>query len=154
MAAKLHDVGLLALRVGVGLTLAYYGAQKLLGVFGGFGFLATLDYFQQSLGVPRWLGALAVFSEFFGGLGLVFGALTRIAALGAVCTMAVATFVKARPEALRNMVAPGEGVNAVQASSEVFFPFVLLAASLAILAIGAGRLSLDAAFLGKGRARK
>ncbi|MCX7800597.1 MAG: DoxX family protein [Fimbriimonadales bacterium] len=154
MSAKLQDVGLLALRVGVGLTLAYYGAQKLLGVFGGFGFLPTIEAFERDLGVPRWLGALAVFAEFFGGLGLVFGALTRLAAFGAVCTMAVATFIKARPEALRNMVAPQEGVSAVEVASDVFFPFVLLAGSLAILLIGAGQLSLDAAFLGKGRGRK
>jgi|YNPBryBLVA2012_1023415.scaffolds.fasta_scaffold12605_2 putative oxidoreductase len=154
MAAKIQDVGLLALRVGVGLTLAYYGSQKLLGVFGGFGFTATVDYFQQSLGVPKWLGSLAVFAEFFGGLGLVFGVLTRLAALGAACTMAVATYVKAKPEVLRQMVSPGEGVNAVAVSSEVFFPFVLLAASLAILAIGPGALSLDARFLGRGKARK
>ncbi|MEJ5171815.1 MAG: DoxX family protein [Fimbriimonadales bacterium] len=154
MAAKIHDVGVLLLRVGVGLTLAYYGAQKLLGVFGGFGFTATLDYFQQSLGVPRWLGALAVFAEFFGGLGLIFGVLTRLAALGIACTMAVATFVKAKPDVLRQMVSPGEGVNAVAVSSEVFFPFALLMAALAVLAIGPGSLSLDAKFLGRGKGRK
>ena len=81
-------------RVTAGLLLMPHGAQKLFGWFGGYGLTATGEFFSGSLGLePGLLFAfLAGFVEFFGGLALVLGLLTRPAALGVAGLMAVAAF--------------------------------------------------------------
>ena len=62
--------GLLVLRLGLGLILIYYGSQKVFGAFGGRGFDTTLTIWNETRGIPVWLGVLAVFSEFAGSIGL------------------------------------------------------------------------------------
>ncbi|MGP5504003.1 DoxX family protein [Psychrobacter celer] len=83
----------LILRVPVGLILAAHGAQKLFGWFGGNGLAGTAQWLS-SMGIePGYLMALlAGGAEFFGGLALVIGLLTRPAALVAAFTMLVAIF--------------------------------------------------------------
>ena len=72
----------LVLRVPVGLILAAHGAQKLFGWFGGYGLEGTGQWLA-SIGLePGYLMALlAGGAEFFGGLALVLGLLTRPAAV-------------------------------------------------------------------------
>jgi putative oxidoreductase len=77
-------------RVVLGVVVFAHGAQKLLGWFGGPGLSATLRTFRDHLRIPAPLAFLAIAAEFFGGLGLIIGLLTRIAALGIAITMAVA----------------------------------------------------------------
>lgn len=84
------DWVLTIVRVVLGVVLFAHGAQKLLGWFGGSGLSATLSTFRDQLRIPAPLAFLAIAAEFFGGLGLIFGLLTRIAALGIAITMAVA----------------------------------------------------------------
>ena len=81
------DVALLLARIIVGVVFMAHGAQKLFGAFGGPG----LSAFVQMIGP---LGYLVTIGEFFGGLGLVFGFLSRFSAasiiiimLGAVTTV-------------------------------------------------------------------
>lgn len=76
--------GLLFQRVVLGLVMFPHGAQKLLGWFGGFGWTGTMGYFTGLIGIPYWLGALVIISEFFGSIGLILGLGTRLAALGTV----------------------------------------------------------------------
>ncbi|HLH77172.1 MAG TPA: DoxX family membrane protein, partial [Candidatus Binataceae bacterium] len=57
-----------------------HGAQKLLGWFGGGGLDETFKRFRSAWNIPPWLALVAVGSEFLGGIGLVLGLLTRIAA--------------------------------------------------------------------------
>lgn len=89
------DAGLaaLALRVPVGIILAAHGAQKLYGWFGGYGLEGTGQW-MASIGLePGYLMALLAGSaEFFGGLALIFGFLTRPAAAVSAFTMLVAIF--------------------------------------------------------------
>ena len=89
------DAGLaaLALRVPVGIILAAHGAQKLYGWFGGYGLEGTGQW-MASIGLePGYLMALLAGSaEFFGGLALIFGLLTRPAAAVSAFTMLVAIF--------------------------------------------------------------
>lgn len=82
-------------RITTGLLLMPHGAQKLFGWFGGHGLEATGQFFSGSLGLePGILFAfLAGFVEFFGGLALVLGLLTRPAALGVAVLMGVAMTV-------------------------------------------------------------
>ena len=89
------DAGLaaLALRVPVGIILAAHGAQKLYGWFGGYG-LGGTGQWMASIGLePGYLMALLAGSaEFYGGLALVLGLLTRPAAVVSAFTMLVAIF--------------------------------------------------------------
>jgi putative oxidoreductase len=75
------DVSLLLLRVTAGVIFAAHGAQKLFGVWGGMGLAKTVEM----MGVP--LGYLVTIGEFFGGLGLVFGFLTRFSAASLIVIM-------------------------------------------------------------------
>jgi len=77
-------------RVVTGLLLAPHGAQKLFGWFGGYGVEATGQFFATKLGLPASLALLAGLIEFFGGLALAVGFLTRPVAALVVGMMAVA----------------------------------------------------------------
>ncbi len=81
-------------RVTAGLLLVPHGAQKLFGWFGGHGLDATGGFFADKLGLePGVVFALAAgLIEFFGGLMLAAGLLTRPVALAVAALMAVAVF--------------------------------------------------------------
>lgn len=83
------------MRVTTGLLLMPHGAQKLFGLFGGYGLTGTGMYFGDTLGLqPGYLFALlAGLVEFVGGLALVLGLLTRPAAAAVAVLMAVAISV-------------------------------------------------------------
>lgn len=74
------DLSLLLVRVIVGVIFATHGAQKLFGAFGGPG-LAEMVKMMGPLGYPVTIG------EFFGGLGLVFGFLSRFSAASLIVIM-------------------------------------------------------------------
>src|ERR1700722_20083286 len=80
------------LRLVLGVVFFAHGAQKMLGWFGGFGFHGTMGFFT-GMGMPAPLAFLIICTEFFGGLGLIFGLLTRIAALGISGLMIGAIFM-------------------------------------------------------------
>ena len=77
----------LIIRVTLGLVILYHGAQKLLGMFGGNGFDATMGYFTQHLGIPALFAFLVIIGESFGALGLITGFLTRLSAAGVAMIM-------------------------------------------------------------------
>jgi putative oxidoreductase len=85
------NIGLLILRIVVGLLFAGHGAQKLFGWFGGRGMVGHTGIMERLGMVPApfwaWISALA---EFLGGLGLVFGLLTPLAAVALLGAMVVA----------------------------------------------------------------
>ncbi|KMQ73187.1 DoxX family protein [Marinobacter subterrani] len=122
----------LVLRVPVGLILAAHGAQKLFGWFGGYGLEGTGQWLT-SIGLePGYLMALlAGGAEFFGGLALVLGLLTRPAALVAAFTMLVAIF----------SVHISNGL--FMSNNGYEYALTLLAATLALAVQGAGRFSVD-----------
>ncbi|MEA1079859.1 DoxX family protein [Marinobacter qingdaonensis] len=136
-------IAALILRVPLGVILAAHGAQKLFGWFGGYGLEGTGQW-MASIGLePGYLMALLAGSaEFFGGLALVLGLLTRPAALVSALTMLVAMFA----------VHIGNGL--FMANNGYEFALSLLAASVALTVQGGGRLALDnllAAQLGQAR---
>jgi putative oxidoreductase len=88
------DLGLLVLRVLVGVTFALHGCQKLFGWFGGGGFDGTAGWFASlGFGDGRLAAALAGARELIGGLGLATGTLTPLAATAMVGTMTTAALV-------------------------------------------------------------
>lgn len=80
-------------RVAAGLFLMPHGAQKLFGLFGGYGVEATGQFFAAKLGLPPSLALLAGLIEFFGGLFLALGFLTRPAAALVVGLMGAAVLM-------------------------------------------------------------
>src|SRR5437660_12186371 len=78
------------LRLVLGIVFFAHGAQKMLGWFGGFGFSGTMGFFTGPMHIPVPLAFLSIAAEFFGGLGLILGFLTRIAAFGIAVNMLVA----------------------------------------------------------------
>src|SRR6476469_4409759 len=81
---------ILFLRVMLGIVMFAHGSQKVLGLFGGKGLDATVTGLSQSLGIPEFLAYIAAFTEFLGGLGLIFGLLTRFFAVAVAINMLVA----------------------------------------------------------------
>ena len=78
------------LRLVLGVVFFAHGAQKMLGWFGGYGFSGTMGFFTGPMHIPAPFAFLAIAAEFFGGLGLILGFLTRIAAFGIAVNMIVA----------------------------------------------------------------
>jgi len=77
------------LRLVLGIVFFAHGAQKMLGWFGGYGFTATMGFFTGAH-IPAPFAFLAIAAEFFGGIGLLLGLLTRVAAFGIFVNMLVA----------------------------------------------------------------
>jgi putative oxidoreductase len=75
------DVALFVVRMAAGIIFIGHGAQKLFGAFDGPGLEATVN----QLGSP--LGYLVAIGEFFGGVGLVFGFLSRFSAAALIVIM-------------------------------------------------------------------
>jgi putative oxidoreductase len=125
------------LRVVLGVVMVAHGAQKMLGWFGGYGFSGTMGYLTKSMGIPAPFAFLAICAEFFGGLGLILGLLTRIAAFGVGVNMLVAVLMVHRQHGLfANWTGAqkGEGYE---------YHLLALAIVIAIIVQGAGALSLD-----------
>lgn len=93
--SKGTDVTDAVLRVAAGAFLVPHGAQKLFGWFGGYGLEATGQFFQTQLGFSNgYLAALGAGSiEFFGGIALAVGLLTRFSALAIAILLVVASTV-------------------------------------------------------------
>jgi putative oxidoreductase len=129
--------GLTAIRIVVGVIFAAHGAQKLFGMFGGYGIAGTAQY-MESLGLApgHLMAILAGGTEFFGGLALIIGLLTRPAALGLTFLSLVAIF----------SVHIHNGL--FMANNGYEFALALLGGSIAVLIEGAGKLSADRAIAG------
>jgi putative oxidoreductase len=130
--------GALALRVPVGIIFAAHGAQKLFGWFGGYGLEGTAGW-MDSIGLsPGMVMAfLAGAAEFFGGIALVLGLLTRPAAFALSIAMLVAIFAVHFQNGL------------FMSNNGYEFGLALLAASVSLLFSGAGKASVDS-MLAKG----
>src|SRR5579875_1900008 len=84
----LTSIGILILRLVIGLFVAAHGAQKLLGWFGGGGFSGTTRMMEAQGFRPNWLWALlASVGEFGGGLFLALGLLTPLAAAATIAVL-------------------------------------------------------------------
>jgi len=125
------------LRFVLGVVFFAHGSQKMLGWFGGYGFSGTMAYFTGPAHIPAVLAFLAIAAEFFGGLGLMFGFLTRIAAFGISVNMLVAIAMVHGPLGFfMNWTGSqkGEGFE---------YHLLVLAMTTFLMIRGAGAFSLD-----------
>ena len=131
------DFTLTIMRLVMGVVFFAHGAQKMLGWFGGYGFQGTMGFFTHQMGIPAPLAFLAICAEFFGGLGLIVGLLSRVAAVGIIVNMLVAIFAIHRFN--------GFFMNWTGQQKGEGFEYHLLAIALGVLVLakGAGALSLD-----------
>jgi putative oxidoreductase len=131
-----RDYLLTFLRLVLGVTFLAHGSQKVFGWFGGFGFNNTMQYMEH-LGIPAVFAFLAIAAEFAGGLGLIFGFLSRIAAFGIGVEMLVAI---AKFHAANGFFMNWAGT---QKGEGFEYHLLTLALIIAILVRGAGALSVD-----------
>ena len=133
------------IRLILGVVFFAHGAQKLLGQrlpgsLGGPGLKSTIDTMHRHLGLPVPLAFLAVAAEFLGGLGLIFGLLGRVAAVGiAVIMLAAVVMVHGRNGLFLNWFGDRKGHG---------YEYHLLAIALAAVIVvrGSGAASLDRLF--------
>ncbi|MFE2284335.1 DoxX family protein [Streptomyces sp. NPDC059443] len=130
LSTPAHDVGLLLLRVVLGLTMAAHGTQKLFGWFGGGGISGTGQFFTAS-GYPAGdaMAVLAGLTETLGGLGLVAGLLTPLAGAALVGTMINAVAV--------------HGAGSFFAPKGVEYEILLTVGAAALALTGPGRYAVD-----------
>jgi len=97
--------------------------------------------------IPAVFAFLAICAEFLGGIGLIVGALARVAAFGIACNMVVAVLMVHAPNGLfMNWTGQQKGEG---------FEFHLLALAIAAVLVvrGAGALSVDHALGGQSAVR-
>ena len=128
-SARQIDIALLIIRAVTGIIFIAHGWQKLF-VY-GFGGVSGA-FAHMGVPAPEVLGPFVALVEFFGGIALVIGLLTRLAALGLAVNMLVAMLLVHIRSGFFN---PG-GIE---------FPLSLFAAALVLVFTGAGSLSSDRA---------
>ncbi len=131
MQQKRFDAALLVLRLVLGAIFIAHGAQKLFGVWGGHGLEATVDMMGPVLGY------LVTIGEFCGGIGLVFGFLSRFSAASLLVIMIGA-------------IATVHGKNGFFLSDSGFeYNLALIGLLVPVLLCGPGAFSIGRLFLPK-----
>src|SRR6202166_490540 len=124
-------------RIVLGVVFFAHGAQMALGWFGGPGLQSTVRVFRETLRIPAPLAVLAVAAEFLGGLGLIVGLLSRVAALGIAVVMMVALVAVHRKFGFfMNWFGEKQGHG-------IEYHVLVLALALTVMIKGAGAFSLD-----------
>ena len=127
------DLGLLIIRLVIGLLFAAHGTQKLFGWFGGYGIQGTGGWFE-SIGVKPGaaMAVLAGLGELGGGLLFALGLVTPLAAVLIIVPMIVA-------------IVKVHGANGLWATANGYeLNLIIIAIALGVALIGAGNYSLDA----------
>jgi putative oxidoreductase len=124
-------------RLALGVAFVAHGGQKMFGWWGGPGFAGTIEAFGKQ-GMPAAMTVLVMIGEFFGGLGVLFGCLTRLAALGpAIVMLGAMGLVHAQNGYFMNWFnVPGRG-HGIECNLAYF------AMAVSLVLSGAGPLSID-----------
>ena len=129
---SIPSAALLILRLFVGYAFIVHGWGKI---------QSPMSWMPEMSPVPGILQALAAIAEFGGGIALILGLLTRLAAFGLTCTMAVATYM--------HLVAFGDSLIATKSGSSAEPAATYLVISILLLALGAGKFSIDRKIFGE-----
>lgn len=127
------SIGLLIIRLVIGLSFVGHGAQKLFGWFGGYGIKGTGQW-MESIGIKpgATMAFLAGLAEFAGGLLFALGLLPPIAGIMIAATMIVA-------------IAKVHGPNGFWATQNGYeLNLILIAVAIGVAFTGPGQYALDA----------
>lgn len=129
--------GLAVLRLIVAAVFIAHGAQKLFGIWGGYGLAGTAGFFDQ-IGVrPAYpLAVIVAIIEFGGGLMLAAGAMTLVVSIALAMVMLGAMWKVHAAHGFFLASVPGQG-NGIE------FTLVLLGALVALMLSGPGAMSID-----------
>ena len=130
-SSALQPLGLLILRIALGVIFIYHGYPKLAHAHGG------MQEFFQGHGLPAYFVTISGVLETFGGALLIAGLFARPAALLLAGGMAVAIWKV-------------HSLHGIMAVKDYEFPLSLFAACFALATVGAGIASLDHAIFGEG----
>jgi len=122
---RLQPVALLVMRLALGAIIVGHGYHK---VFGG---LQHHAQFVSSLGLPAWTAYLSSLAEFFGGLLILVGLLTRLAAFTICIDLCVAIWKV-------------HWHNGLMGNGGFEFPLALATLAFGLIFFGAGPIALDA----------
>ncbi len=133
---------LLFVRLALAIVVLPHGMQKALGMYGGYGFEATVGFFS-SMGIPAVLGVLVILAEFVAPILLIVGAGSRFMAFSIFLTLGGAMF-------LGGHVQNGFFMNwyGSQAGEGMEYFILIIGMSLGLIFGGGGKFSLDT-LLGK-----
>jgi putative oxidoreductase len=121
---RLQPLALLVMRLALGAVMTGHGYHK---VFGG---LHHHVQFVTSLGLPGWTAYLSAFAEFFGGILVLIGLFTRVAALAICIDLSVA-------------IAKVHFHNGLMGQGGYEFPLALAALAFGLIFLGAGPIAFD-----------
>ena len=127
----------LVLRLTAGLIMLPHGLQKLLGVWGGFGFKATMNYFTDTMKLPAVIAFSVIIIESVGAVGLLAGFLSRIWATLFIIVMAGAIFTTNLKHGLF-MNWYGQ-----QAGEGYEYHLLVIGICITIFLLGSGKFSVD-----------
>ncbi|MBS1738751.1 MAG: DoxX family protein [Bacteroidetes bacterium] len=131
-------------RIAIAVVIFPHGAQKLLGWFGGNGFEGTMQYFTTGANLPWIIAFMVIVIEFFCSLFLLFGFMTRIAALGILANfIGVVLFAHGSNGFFMNW-----GMAAGQPEGIEYF-ILLFGLGIISLIAGGGKGSIDAKLSGR-----
>ncbi len=133
---RFRPLAVLIARIVLGVIILVHGWHKIFPRGSLYNFAQTVAH----LGLPYWLGYVAAFTEFFGGILLILGLLIPVAALGVAIDMAVAVL----------KVHLHHGLTGPQGFE---LPLALFALALLVLSSGSGHLAVDSR-LGTGMRRR
>mgnify|MGYP001607511617 CR=1 FL=1 len=132
---KLNGWGLAVLRIALGIILVYHGYLKL---FASGGFPATVQFFASiDIPYPEIGALLSGVAEFFGGLFLILGVVTKLSCIALIINFLVAFLVVH----LKN------GLDVSKGGYE--FVLLILASLLVVYTSGAGNFALGKLFKNK-----
>ena len=144
LLATTSECHVTVLRLALGIMILPHGLQKTFGLFGGSGFSKTMASFTGPGHIPALFAFLAIMAEFLGGIGLILGLLTRVAAFGVACNMVVAIF----------KVHLGNGFfmnwSGKQSGEGIEFHIIVIAVCIALMIKGGGPVSADRALANRG----
>ncbi|MCW3463062.1 DoxX family protein [Chitinophaga nivalis] len=130
-----HHLTSFIIRITVALVMLPHGAQKLLGMFGGYGFKATMNFFTSN-GTPAILAFMVIMTESIGALLILLGFTTRIWAALLTVIMLVAISMHAANGFFMNW-------GGTQAGEGFEYHLLVIGINLALVIKGAGRWSID-----------
>jgi putative oxidoreductase len=128
---RLQPLALLVLRIVIGTIMIAHGYGK---VFGGFSHVRDM---VQHIGFPTWTAYLLAGTEFFGGILILAGLLTRFVAVAMLIDMSVAIWKI-------------HWHNGLKGPGAVEFPLAVAAIAFSLIFLGAGPIALDSVRKGGG----